>query len=139
MGNEKKTTPNYPWDGNEAFDKYLNTYLVNTYKGMDSGRRKYIAIPFHDEFEEKFEDDDRYINVLIPLYTAFLNDALYTDNSEEKKMKLLSLWYHVQMDVVPFKMTFPDETEDFMYKLNLAVITSVWDMFAKTNKKTNKK
>lgn len=138
MEKETKAPEKLPWDGNEEFDKYLDTYLKNAFKGVENGTRKYIPIPYLEEFEEKFEDDDRYVNVLIPLYTAFLNDALYSKTKDERNQKLLSLWYHVQSDVVPFNMTFPDETEDFMLTLNVAVVNLVWEKFEKKNERKNK-
>jgi len=139
MTKETKDPNKLPWEGDKEFDKYLDTYLKNTFKGMMNGTRNYIAIPFHEEFEEKFENDDRYINVLLPLYTAFLNDALYTSNREKKNLKLLSLWFHVQEDVVTFSTSFPEETERFMLIMNLAVIDLVWKKYQKLDKKKNKK
>lgn len=114
MEKETKAPEKLPWDGNEEFDK--NLYAQ----------------------KKKFQADDRYVNVLIPLYTAFLNDALYSKTKDERNQKLLSLWYHVQSDVVPFNMTFPEETEDFMLTLNVAVVNLVWEKFEKKNERKNK-
>jgi len=138
MANETNIPEKLPWEDNQEFDKYLDTYLKNTLKGMANGTRNFISIPFLEEFEEKFEFDDRYINVLLPLYTAFLNDALYTKNLDERNKKLLSLWFHVQSDVVTFHLSFPDKTDDFILTLNLAVINLVWEKFKKKTEHKNK-
>ena len=129
---KKKTKKNLHVDyRSESFKKFVSDYKEGMFQDM-SRDGAYIMPHFKetwDYIEECLEEDDRYINLLIPFMTFYLNLILLDDDKEERKKHIWGVWYYLKLDEPLFNYRFKEESEKLVQHVDSLVLKMIRDEY----------
>lgn len=134
---KKKTKKNLRTDYQSvSFKQFVADYKESMFRDM--ARDGADMIPSFKEtwdyIEENMEENDRFINVLIPFMFFYLNLILLEDNKEERKKHIWGIWYYLKLDEPLFKYRFKEESEklvQYVDRLVLKMIKEEYPAFLK--------
>ena len=129
---KKKSKKNLHADYQSAsFKKFVSDYKEGMFQDM-SRDGAYIMPHFKetwDYIEECLEEDDRYINLLIPFMTFYLNLILLEEDKEERKKHIWGVWYYLKLDEPLFKYRFKEESEKLVQHVDRLVLKMIRDEY----------
>ena len=129
---KKKTKKNLHVDyQSESFKKFVSDYKEGMFQDM-SRDGAYIMPHFKkiwDYIEEELEEDDRYINLLIPFMTFYLNLMLMDEDKEERKKHIWGVWYYLKLDEPLFNYRFKEESEKLVQRVDSLVLKMIRDEY----------
>ena len=117
---KKKTKKNLHVDTpTVSFKDYVNgskefEFIKMAKKGADT-------LPFFKEtwdfIEKNLENDDRYINVLIPFMTTYLHIAMLEEDKKLREKYIWSIWYYLKLDEPLLICHFQKESEQLILEV----------------------
>ena len=120
---KKKPMPK-PWENNEPFIKFVKAYETQKFRHHKFNcitQDRYICW-----YIEKFVDDRRYINVLMPYLRAMFEKAKLHSNYEKRREGIWEVWYFMQ-EIAPFvDNNFPEEGKNLLKAISDELIPHMW-------------
>ena len=102
-----------------SFKQFVADYKESMFRDM--ARDGADMIPSFKEtwdyIEENMEENDRFINVLIPFMFFYLNLILLEDNKEERKKHIWGIWYYLKLDEPLLICHFQKESEQLILEV----------------------
>ena len=124
MSMDKKKPMSKPWENNEPFIKFVKAYETQKFRHHKFNcitQDRYICW-----YIEKFVDDRRYINVLMPYLRAMFERAKLNVNYEKRREGIWEVWYFMQQ-IAPFvDNNFPEEGKNLLKAISDELIPHMW-------------
>ena len=117
---KKKTKKNLHVDTpTVSFKDYVNGSKEFEFIKMAKNGAK--TLPFFKEtwdfIERNLENDDRYINVLIPFMTTYLHIAMLEKDKKLREKYIWSIWYYLKLDEPLLICHFQKESEQLILEV----------------------
>ena len=118
---KKKTKKNQTTDClTVPFSNYLK--FSKEYEFIKMAKNGADTLPFFKEtwdfIEKNLENDDRYINVLIPFMTTYLHIAMLEKDKKLREKYIWSIWYYLKLDEPMLVCHFQKESEELIQKVD---------------------
>ena len=118
---KKKTKKNQTTDGlTVPFSNYLK--FSKEYEFIKMTKNGADTLPFFKEtwdfIEKNLENDDRYINVLIPFMTTYLHIAMLEEDKKLREKYIWSIWYYLKLDEPMLVCHFQKESEELRQEVD---------------------
>ena len=117
---KKKTKKNQTPDCQTmSFGEYLK--FSKEYEFIKMAKDGAKTLPFFKEtwdfIEKNLENDDRYINVLIPFMTTYLHIAMLEEDKKLREKYIWSIWYYLKLDEPLLICHFQKESEQLILEV----------------------
>jgi hypothetical protein len=117
---KKKTKKNQTTDClTVPFSNYLK--FSKEYEFIKMAKNGADTLPFFKEtwdfIEKNLENDDRYINVLIPFMTTYLHIAMLEEDKKLREKYIWSIWYYLKLDEPLLICHFQKESEQLILEV----------------------
>ena len=130
MRMDKKKPMSKPWENNEPFIKFVKEYETKMFQHHLFNRTtKESHIYWHIE---KFVDDRRYINVLMPYLRAMFEKAKLHENFDKRREGIWEVWYFMQQIAPLVDNNFPDEGKNLLIAISDELIPQMWCEYRKS-------
>ena len=125
---KKKTKKNQTPDCQTmSFGEYLK--FSKEYEFIKMAKDGAKTLPFFKEtwdfIEKNLENDDRYINVLIPFMTTYLHIAMLEENKKLREKYIWSIWYYLKLDEPMLICHFQKESEKLLQEVDQQILQIV--------------
>ena len=125
---KKKTKKNLHVDTpTVSFKDYVNGSKEFEFIKMAKNGAK--TLPFFKEtwdfIERNLENDDRYINVLIPFMTFYLHTAMLEEDKELREKYIWGIWYYLKLDEPMLICHFQKESEKLLQEVDQQILQIV--------------
>ena len=127
---KKKTKKNQTPDCQTmSFSEYLK--FSKEYEFIKMAKDGAKTLPFFKEtwdfIEKNLEEDDRYINVLIPFMTFYLHTAMLEEDKELREKYIWGIWYYLKLDEPMLICHFQKESEKLLEEVDQQILQIVKD------------
>ena len=127
---KKKTKKNQTPDCQTmSFGEYLK--FSKEYEFIKMAKDGAKTLPFFKEtwdfIEKNLEEDDRYINVLIPFMTFYLHTAMLEEDKELREKYIWGIWYYLKLDEPMLICHFQKESEKLLEEVDQQILQIVKD------------
>ena len=117
---KKKTKKNQTTDClTVSFSEYVK--YSKDYELIKMAKKGADTLPFFKEtwdfIEKNLENDDRYINVLIPFMTTYLHIAMLEEDKKLREKYIWSIWYYLKLDEPLLICHFQKESEQLILEV----------------------
>ena len=117
---KKKTKKNLHVDTpTVSFKDYVNG--SKEFEFIKMAKNGADTLPFFKEtwdfIEKNLENDDRYINVLIPFMTTYLHIAMLEEDKKLREKYIWSIWYYLKLDEPLLICHFQKESEQLILEV----------------------
>ncbi len=124
-----------------SFSHYLK--YSKQYEFIKMAKNGAETLPYFKEIwdfiEESLEDDDRYINALIPFMNFCLQIALLENNKELREKYIWGIWYYLKLDEPILICHFKKESERLVQEVDQQILQIVKNDYAAFLKSQEKK
>ena len=115
-----------------SFSDYLK--FSKEYKFIKMAKKGADTLPFFKEtwdfIEKNLEEDDRYINALIPFMSFYLNVAMLEGDKELREKFIWGIWYYLKLDEPLLICHFQKESEKLLHELDLQIYQILCDDYS---------
>ena len=102
-----------------SFSEYVK--YSKDYELIKMAKKGADTLPFFKEtwdfIEKNLEEDDRYINVLIPFMTFYLHTAILEEDKELREKHIWGIWYYLKLDEPLLICHFQKESEQLILEV----------------------
>ena len=125
---KKKTKKNQTTDcPTVSFSDYLK--FSKEYEFIKMTKKGAKTLPFFKEtwdfIEKNLEEDDRYINALIPFMSFYLNVAMLEEDKELREKFIWGIWYYLKLDEPMLICHFQKESEKLLQEVDQQILQIV--------------
>ena len=103
-----------------SFSDYLK--FSKEYEFIKMTKKGAKTLPFFKEtwdfIEKNLEEDDRYINALIPFMSFYLNVAMLEEDKELREKHIWGIWYYLKLDEPMLVCHFQKESEELRQEVD---------------------
>ena len=103
-----------------SFSEYVK--YSKDYEFIKMAKKGADTLPFFKEswgfIEKNLEEDDRYINVLIPFMTFYLHTAILEEDKELREKHIWGIWYYLKLDEPMLVCRFQKESEELLQEVD---------------------
>lgn len=112
-----------------SFSDYLK--FSKEYEFIKMTKKGAKTLPFFKEtwdfIEKNLEEDDRYINALIPFMSFYLNVAMLEEDKELREKYIWGIWYYLKLDEPMLVCHFQKESEELIQKVDQQLLQILKD------------
>ena len=102
-----------------SFSDYLK--FSKEYEFIKMTKKGAKTLPFFKEtwdcIEKNLEEDDKYINALIPFMSFYLNVAMLEEDKELREKYIWGIWYYLKLDEPLLICHFQKESEQLILEV----------------------
>ena len=115
-----------------SFSDYLK--FSKEYEFIKMTKKGAKTLPFFKEtwdfIEKNLEEDDRYINALIPFMSFYLNVAMLEEDKELREKFIWGIWYYLKLDEPLLICHFQKESEKLLHEVDLQIYQILCDDYS---------
>ena len=115
-----------------SFSEYVK--YSKDYEFIKMVKKGADTLPFFKEtwdfIEKNLEEDDRYINALIPFMSFYLNVAMLEGDKELREKFIWGIWYYLKLDEPLLICHFQKESEKLLHEVDLQIYQILCDDYS---------
>ena len=112
-----------------SFSDYVK--FSKEYEFIKMTKKGAKTLPFFKEtwdfIEKNLEEDDRYINALIPFMSFYLNVAMLEEDKELREKHIWGIWYYLKLDEPMLICHFQKESQELLQEVDRQLIQILKD------------
>ena len=112
-----------------SFSEYVK--YSKDYEFIKMVKKGAKTLPFFKEtwdfIEKNLEEDDRYINVLIPFMTFYLHTAMLEEDKALREKYIWGIWYYLKLDEPMLICHFQKESQELLQEVDRQLIQILKD------------